>query len=270
MKFRVLRFIYYCLWIAGVAGGILIFLSPVVTVLYARLAFPLASFESPDLLRLLLSFLLSALAGVLFALPLLAVAELIGLGLAIEEHTAASRQSNERMVALLEQIAANSRRPAAPVAAPAPAPAVNRPPAAKPAAPVASQPPAPKKPTPAASQTPASRQTAPAAPPPEPVIAAAAAAPAVSPAPVEPTPAPVTTLTAEVTAQNAFVFEQPDVRAKYLGSTQQGRTLKVYGRDETGQWFCADSTGVKWIQAIHVAVAGDASALPVMAPPSGA
>ena len=258
MKFRVLRFIYYCLWIAGVAGGILIFLSPMVTVLYARIAFPLASFESPDLLRLLLSFLLSALAGVLFALPLLAVAELIGLGLAIEEHTAASRQSNERMVALLEQIAANSRRPAAPVAAPA----VNRPPAA-------SQSPAPKKPAPAASQTPAPRQTTPAAPPPGPVNAVAAAAPAVSPAPVEPTPAPVTTLTAEVTAQNAFVFEQPDVRAKYLGSTQQGRTLKVYGRDETGQWFCADSTGVKWIQAIHVAVAGDASALPVMAPPSG-
>jgi len=288
MKFPVLRFIHYCLWIVGIAGGILIFLSPLLFYLLGRISLPGAAFALSDVVRLLPNLLVAGVAGVVFALPLIALAELIELGLAIEDHLAASRQDDRQAVVLLERIASRSNRPAqtAPAAKPAnppvPAPAARPTAAAAKPAPVAQPAPQPAP----QSQQPAAAAAAPlaapdSAPEPPPALQPESAPPPEPHAVHEPAPEPQPEsqpepdadsepefiLVIEVTAQNAFVFERPDVRSRYLNSAKPGRTFEVYGRDESGQWLSADLFGTTWIQSSHVKVNGDASALPVITPP---
>lgn len=260
MKFPVLRFIHYCLWIVGVAGGILIFLSPFLVYLFALRDLPTGSSTSADLVRILPSLLASGLTAVAFALPVIALAELIALGLTIEDHLGASRRTNEQTVLLLERIANRGSRPASTVAP------------AKPAAPPVQSARKPAPPAPAESAKPAAQAVTPAQPLPQPEPPA----PPPQPQPSAPEPPaeqsaaaePDGTLSAEVTAQNAFVFERPDVRSRFLGSAKPGRVLKLYGRDESSQWLSADATGTKWIQSSHVKPGSDLSSLPVITPPS--
>ena len=279
MKFPVLRFIHYCLWIVGVAGAILIFLSPFLVYLFALRDLPTGSSTTADLIRISPNLLASGLAAIAFALPIIALAELIALGLAIESHLSVSRRTNEQTVLLLERIANRNSRPASaaapakPAAAPArPTPAPAARPAASPARPAPA--PAPSVPPPATavpvvSAAPEPEPPVPPAQPEPPVPAPQAEASAPEP-PVEApaSPEPADTLSAEVTAQNAFVFERPDVRSRFLGSAKPGRALKLYGCDESGQWLSADATGTKWIQASHVHTESDLSSLPVINPPA--
>ena len=287
MKFPVLRFIHYCLWIVGVAGAILIFLSPFLVYLFALRDLPTGSSTTADLIRISPNLLASGLAAIAFALPIIALAELIALGLAIESHLSVSRRTNEQTVLLLERIANRNSRPASaaapakPAAAPArPTPAPAAPakptpaPAARPAASPARPAPAPSVPPPATavpvvSAAPQPEPPVPPAQPEQPVPAPQAEASAPEPPAEAPaSPEPEDTLSAEVTAQNAFVFERPDVRSRFLGSAKPGRALKLYGRDESGQWLSADATGTKWIQASHVHTESDLSSLPVINPPA--
>ena len=277
MKFPVLRFIHYCLWIVGVAGAILIFLSPFLVYLFALRDLPTGSSTTADLIRISPNLLASGLAAIAFALPIIALAELIALGLAIESHLSVSRRTNEQTVLLLERIANRNSRPASAAAPAKPAAAPARPtpaPAARPAASPARPAPAPSVPPPATavpvvSAAPEPEPPVPPAQPEPPVPAPQAEASAPEP-PVEApaSPEPEDTLSAEVTAQNAFVFERPDVRSRFLGSAKPGRALKLYGRDESGQWLSADATGTKWIQASHVHTESDLSSLPVINPPA--
>ena len=277
MKFPVLRFIHYCLWIVGVAGAILIFLSPFLVYLFALRDLPTGSSTIADLIRISPNLLASGLAAIAFALPIIALAELIALGLAIESHLSVSRRTNEQTVLLLERIANRNSRPASAAAPAKPAAAPARPtpaPAARPAASPARPAPAPSVPPPATavpvvSAAPEPEPPVPPAQPEPPVPAPQAEASAPEPPAEAPaSPEPEDTLSAEVTAQNAFVFERPDVRSRFLGSAKPGRALKLYGRDESGQWLSADATGTKWIQASHVHTESDLSSLPVINPPA--
>ena len=277
MKFPVLRFIHYCLWIVGVAGAILIFLSPFLVYLFALRDLPTGSSTTADLIRISPNLLASGLAAIAFALPIIALAELIALGLAIESHLSVSRRTNEQTVLLLERIANRNSRPASAAAPAKPAAAPARPtpaPAARPAASPARPAPAPSVPPPATavpvvSAAPQPEPPVPPAQPEQPVPAPQAEASAPEPPAEAPaSPEPEDTLSAEVTAQNAFVFERPDVRSRFLGSAKPGRALKLYGRDESGQWLSADATGTKWIQASHVHTESDLSSLPVINPPA--
>ena len=182
MKFPVLRFIHYCLWIVGVAGAILIFLSPFLVYLFALRDLPTGSSTTADLIRISPNLLASGLAAIAFALPIIALAELIALGLAIESHLSVSRRTNEQTVLLLERIANRNSRPASAAAPAKPAAAPARPtpaPAARPAA-------SPARPAPA---------PAPSVPPPATAVPVVSAAPQPEPPvppaqPEQPVPAP--------------------------------------------------------------------------------
>jgi hypothetical protein len=77
----------------------------------------------------------------------------------------------------------------------------------------------------------------------------------------------ISSLVGEVTAAQAPVFLRPDARAHYLGSTKQGSSIRLYGRDASSQWVCGDTAGTKWVETVNLSLVGDIGSLPIITPP---